>query len=95
MKGAHNTQLSVQTAERAVFGASFAPLPRLTSVFGACELACKRASAYLVGLTAFCLAGRPLHASQSRASVARRNASKFSSRSTHICRAQIEVHLSS
>ncbi|DBB07398.1 hypothetical protein WJX82_008396 [Trebouxia sp. C0006] len=68
MTGAHSTQLSVQTAERAVSGPSFAPLPRLTSVFG-----------------------RPLHARQSRASVARRNASKFFSRSTHICRAQIET----
>ncbi len=44
MKGAHSTQLSVQTAERAASGPSFAPLPRLTSVFGECELACKRAA---------------------------------------------------
>ena len=46
-------------------------------------------------LDGFCLAGRPLHARHSRASVARRNASKSCTRSTHICRAQIEVHLNS
>lgn len=59
MKGAHSTQLSVQTAERAVCGPSFAPLPRLTSVFGACEMSCKPASAYFEGLTASVLQDVP------------------------------------
>ena len=50
MRGAHCTQ---QTAERAVSGPSFAPLPRLTSIFGACESACKCGSAYSSTLDRF------------------------------------------
>jgi len=49
----------------------------------------------LVRLTAFGRAGRPLHARQLRANVVRRNALISSSRSRHICRAQIEVRVSS